>query len=117
MMDLEALRRRIEILEKIEWDLTPQEAIERFSLKSRTSDRRSKVSDPKEKHYYFCVDNWGDHPRLVLKERSLKQSRSVAQVDAPPHLVMASVRDHGGGKGVFALNEALYKWLQDRLQH
>jgi hypothetical protein len=115
MMNLEELRKHMDILARVEWDLTPQDAIERFSLKSRSRDTRFQVRDSSEKHYYFCVDNWKEHPKLVLKERSLKESRSIAEIDAPFDLLVASVREHGGGKGVYPLSDSLRGWLGKNL--
>jgi|YNPNPStandDraft_1061719.scaffolds.fasta_scaffold20339_4 hypothetical protein len=115
MMDLEGLRQRPDILELIEWDLTPQEAVEMFDHRARGLDRRLRVRSTKEPHYFFCVDNWGERPRLVLKERSVKEAKVIAEVEAPDELLIACVRAHCSRKGLFPLSDELQAWLRERV--
>jgi hypothetical protein len=114
-MDLDALRNRGDILGRVEWDLTPQRALELLSLKSRGMAPRSRVRHSREKHYYFCVDNWRERPRLLLKERSIHNSRSIAEVEAPLELLADCVSAHGEGKAVYPLSDSLPDWLRKAL--
>ena len=116
ILTLETLKERPDILSRVEWDLTPQEAIELYSLKSRLNDRRYQVRSPDETCLYFCVDTWEDAPRLLLKERSTRGAQNVATVDAPPELLREAVSAGGGGKGAFALTDPLRDWLKGRLE-
>jgi hypothetical protein len=115
MMDLTTLREHPEILERIEWDLTPQEAVEMFDHRARGREDRLRVRDSAEKRYFFCVDNWLEKPRLVLKERSIKEARVVAEIRAPENLLSACVQSYGNRKGLFPLGQALMTWLMGRL--
>lgn len=115
MMDLAALLQRPDILGLIEWDLTPQEAVEMFDHRARGLERRLRVRSPEEKHYFFCVDNWGTRPRLVLKQRSIKEAKVIAEIEAPDELLNACVEAHGGRKGLFPLSDELKVWLRGRI--
>ncbi len=46
MMDLAALREMPDILGLIDWDLTPQEAVEMFDHRARVMERRLRVRSP-----------------------------------------------------------------------
>ncbi len=114
-MDLAALRERPDILGLIDWDLTPQEAVEMFDHRARGMERRLRVRSPEERHYFFCVDNWGRRPRVVLKQRSIKEAKVIAEIEAPEGLLSACVMAHGGRKGLFPLSDELKGWLRGRL--
>ncbi len=115
MMDLDALRGRRDLLDRIDWELTPQEAVEMFDHRTRGLERRLQVRGSGEKHYFFCVDNWRERPELILKERSIKEARVIARIDAPSELLQACVRERGDRKGLFPLSPALQEWLRKRL--
>ena len=115
MMDLESLKSRPEILSEINWEMTPLEAVEMFDHRARGMHQRLQVRNPGQRYYFFCVDNWHEAPRLVLKERSVKESRVTAQIQAPAQLLEECVQEHGGRQGLFPLTEALAGWLRKRL--
>ncbi|MGQ9858998.1 MAG: DVU0772 family protein [Thermodesulfobacteriota bacterium] len=114
-MDLEELRRAKGILTEIDWELTPLEAVEMFDHRARGGHSRLQVRDPAKRYYFFCVDNWGESPTLVLKERSIKHSKVIARLQAPEALLRECVEQNGGRKGLFPLTEALERWLRDAL--
>jgi len=114
-MDLAGLRNRSDILRLIDWDLTPQEAVEMFDHRARGLERRLQVRSGEEKSYFFCVDNWRGSPRLVLKERSIKEAKVIAEIEAPQDLLLACARAHGNRKALFPLSEELAEWLRGRL--
>jgi hypothetical protein len=114
-MNLQALKQRGDILEQIDWDLTPQEAVEMFDHRARGLERRLQVRDPRHKSYFFCVDNWGARPRLVLKERSVKEARVIAEIQAPDDLLDDCVDQYGNRKGLYPLTQELKRWLRGQL--
>jgi hypothetical protein len=115
MMDLAALKGRRDILERIEWDLTPQEAVEMFDHRARGREQRLRVRNLSEKRFFFCVDNWKDTPQLVLKERSIKEAKVIAQIQAPMELLQNCVKRFGSRKGLFPLSGELGGWLRESL--
>ena len=115
MLDLETLRRRKDILERVDWELTPQEAVEMFDHRARGQAERFRIRDPAEKRYFFCVDNWHEAPRLVLKERSIKEARVVAEIRVPEDLLSECVGKFGNRKGLFPLTGELSRWLSELL--
>lgn len=115
MMGLEELRERKDILVHIDWELTPLEAVEMFDHRAGGLKSRLQVRSYKEKHYFFCVDNWQEKPRLVLKERSVKQSRTIAELEAPKDLLEECIFQYGGRQGLFPPSEALKLWLRKNL--
>ncbi len=115
MMGLEELRQRKDILVQIDWELTPLEAVEMFDHRTGGLKSRLQVRSYKEKHYFFCVDNWREEPRLVLKERSIKESRVIAEVCAPKELLQECILQYGDRQGLFPPSEALKEWLRKNL--
>lgn len=115
MMGLEQLRHEKDILDQIDWELTPFEAVEMFDHRTGGLKSRLRLRSPKGKYYFFCVDNWQEEPRVVLKERSLKESRTIAEISAPKGLLRECVRQYGGRQGLFPLCEPLRLWLMECL--
>ncbi len=115
MMGLEELRGRRDILAQIDWEITPLEAVEMFDHRAGGLKSRLQVRSPGQKHYFFCVDNWDESPRLLLKERSVKESITLAELPAPKDLLEECVLQYGGRKGLFPPSEALNLWLRENL--
>lgn len=114
MLTFEELKRRKDIISRIDWEMTPQKAFEDYQLKS--IDAWKKRSLPET--FYFCIYVFQGESKVVLVKRSLKQSEEIAEIPAPPELVAACLERQGGDSpphGHYAIDEALRVWLWNEL--
>lgn len=115
MMTLEELKERRDILENIDWEMTPQDAFQLYQLKSAG---RFQQRDPPE-IYYFYVDVWlGENVRLVLVHRQIMQVEEVAEVPLDESLLLRCIEKFGGSPrspGQYPIDGAVKERLKEML--
>ncbi|MBU2547720.1 MAG: hypothetical protein KKB20_04865 [Proteobacteria bacterium] len=114
MRDWNELKNDREVLRRIDWDLTPQEAYEAYQLKSINAWKYRSLPET----LYFCIFVWQGHSRLMLIKRSLKQSEEITEVPAPADLMAAALARQGGDDpphGQYAIDEPIRDWLQGEM--
>lgn len=97
-----------------DWDLTPQEAFQKYQIKSIDAWKHSSPPDV----YYFYISVWRGENRVVLVKRTLKDSDIIQEIALPAHMVDACLAREGGDKvrsGQYAVDDGIRAWLQARL--
>ena len=117
-MDLEQLRRDRELVNAIDWGMTPEKAVEMY-LEWGTGWVRGNdfVSSADDESIYFVLYDWIDPPRATLIRRTVDGAEEIASVEVPKELFVASVDEDGRlpGGTVHPPNRALKEWLGQRL--
>ncbi len=111
MADWENLRNNKELLAQIDWDLTPQEAFQKYQIKSIDAWKHGSPPDV----YYFYISVWRGENRVVLVKRTLKDTEIVQEIPVPAHLVDACLAKEGGDtvrSGQYAVDDDIRAWLQ-----
>jgi len=114
LLTLDELKEKKEILNKIDWALTPQEAFEAYQIKSRDGYKYRSLPEV----YYFYISVWQGVIEVLLVKRLLKESEVIAKVAVPSHLLKACLAKQGGLRpptGQYAIDEAIKTWLKDKL--
>lgn len=94
----------------IDWEMTPEFTFGTFESWGGVERIRSK----KERIYYFFIDAWDEPAKLCLMERGIKHARVVAEILAPPDMVMECVEQQGKValfERTHPINERLKQWL------
>lgn len=114
MIDFEELKKRGDIKAQIDWDLTAQEAFEKFQIKSPGGWRHGQVSEA----VFFSIYVHQGQARLFLVRRSLKHTEDICLIPAPPDLLHQCVTSQGGdpvAQGQYNLDPPLRAWLEREL--
>jgi hypothetical protein len=109
------LQQRRDIISRIDWDLTPQEAFEVYQLKGAEGWRHRGLSEA----YYFYLSTWQGEAKVYLVRRSLKQSEEIAQAPVPGDMVEALAARADGQqmpRGQIAIDPAIRQWLRQELK-
>jgi len=118
MWNLDELREHRDVLDRIDWEMTPEKAVETYLEWGTGWSRKDDfVRYAGQESYYFVIYNWEEPPQVTLLRRDTGGVEEIAKFQAPPDLVKKSV-DEGGrkpGVGVYAPNEELRKWLEKSL--
>ena len=85
MLDLAGLKKNPDLIQRIDWELTPGEAFDEYQLKSPQNWRRGGGGEV----YYLYLSSWQGRNQVVLVRRSLKESEELAVIQAPEDLVQA----------------------------
>lgn len=118
MWDLEALKEHRDIIDQIDWSMTPEKAVETY-LEWGTGWARKDdfVRYPDQESYYFVIYDWEDPLRLTLLKRNSQEAIEIAKISAPSELIVKSIKEAGTkpGVGVCALNDELIEWARKTL--
>jgi hypothetical protein len=118
MMSLEELKLKRDIVNEIDWTMTPEKAIEMY-LEWGTGWVRGNdfVSSADDKSIYFVIYDWEEEPTATLIYRTVGGAEEIARVEVPEDLFTASWKEDGTRPGgtVHPPNEALKKWLCERI--
>lgn len=118
MMGLNELKRNRGIVDSIDWEMTPEKAVETY-LEWGTGWARKDdfVRYADQESVYFVIYDWEKPLRVTLVRRDTQDLEEIAKVDAPLKLIRGSISDAGRkpGVGVYSINEDLRGWLKNAL--
>ncbi|HFQ89649.1 MAG TPA: hypothetical protein ENK27_06180 [Desulfobulbus sp.] len=118
MMNLEQLRSNRQLVNCIDWHMTPEKAVEMY-LEWGTGWVRGNdfVASANDESVYFVIYDWETPPRATLIRRTVSGAEEIASLDIPEELFTASWKENGTKPGgtVHPPNEELKRWLCDQL--
>ena len=101
MMNLEEIKRNSELVNAIDWEMTPEEAV-RLYLKEDVS-------------HYFVVNTWKDEPVIYFIRRNSDEAVELAEIKMPKDLKKRYLHSQGRHKGVWAIEGEVKSWLKQKL--
>ena len=114
MLTLEKLKADRDQVNKIDWNMTPEKAIEMY-LEWGTGWIRGNdfVSTMGQESFYFVLYDWLRPHRVTLIRRTTAGADEIAEVEVPEDLFMKAWQEDGDrpGVGVHPLNQELREWV------
>jgi hypothetical protein len=115
MLNVKELKENRQLVNEINWEMTPDKAIEMY-LEWGTGWIRGNdfVSSSDQESVYFVLYDWEvDPPVVTLLRRSVDEVEELAKIEVPPELFYQAAKDDGyrAGVGVHPLNQPLKEWL------
>ena len=115
MWGLEALKGHREVIDRIDWEMTPEKAVETYLEWGTGWSRKDDfVKYPGQESLYFVIYDWEKPPQVTLIQRDMREASEIAKIEAPAELIRQAV-DEGGrkpGVGVYAITDELKQWLR-----
>ncbi|HID97363.1 MAG TPA: hypothetical protein EYP57_04130 [Thermodesulfobacteriaceae bacterium] len=114
MRTIEELRANRDLVNVIDWSMTPEKAVDMYLEWGAGWTRGNDfVRSGDEESVYFVVYDWEDPPQVTMLRRSAKNVEELAKIEAPGDLIRQSIEQGGrkAGVGVYALSRELKKWL------
>ncbi|MEW6258519.1 MAG: DVU0772 family protein [Thermodesulfobacteriota bacterium] len=116
MMTLNDIRQNRQLLNEIDWEMTPEEAVRLYLEWGNNWARGNYVIRSKEDvSHYFVVNTWKGRPVIYLIRRNSEEARDLAQIDIPQPIADRFLDSIGYNKGVYAVDGELRLWLQQLL--
>ena len=113
MLNTKELKKDRNLVNKIDWDMTPEKAIEMY-LEWGTGWVRGHdfVSSPGQESVYFVIYDW-ETPQATLLRRTVEEAVEIAKVAVPEDLFLQASKEDGyrPGVGVHRINQPLKEWL------
>jgi hypothetical protein len=114
MLTREELRKDRKLVNKIDWTMTQEKAIEMY-LEWGTGWVRGNdfVSTMGQEAIYFVLYDWLRPTRVTLIRRTTAEAEEIAEVEVPEDLFMKAWKEDGDrpGVGVHPLNQELKEWV------
>lgn len=116
MMGLEEIRENREIVNLVDWEMTPEEAVVLYlEWGNNWSHGKNLIRSKEDVSYYFMVNAWDDPPRIYLIRRNSEEAVELAAIDMPEALKDRFLETVGYNRGVYALSDDLRAWLEKEL--
>lgn len=116
MMNLEEIKRNRDLVNSIDWEMTPEEAVRLYLEWGNNWARGNYVIRSKDDvSHYFVVNTWKDEPVIYFIRRNSDEAVELAKINMPAELKKPFMHSQGRHKGVWALEDDLKTWLKDRL--
>ena len=116
MMTLEDIRKNEALVDAIDWDMTPEEAV-RLYLEWGNNWARGNyvVRSSSDVSHYFVVDTWEGTPVIYLIRRNSEDAQELARIEMPRDLQERFLESIGHDKGVYSIEGEVKKWLKKEL--
>ena len=115
-MTLEEIKKNRELINVIDWDMTPEEAVRLYLEWGNNWARGNYVVRSKDDvTHYFVVNTWKKSPVIFLVRRNSELAEELAEIRMPQDLETKYISENGRLKGVYAISGDVKKWLQNEL--
>lgn len=118
MWDLEELLQHREVIDRIDWDMTPEKAVETFLEWGTGWTRKDDfVRYHGQDAIYFVIYDWEKPPQVTLIRRTTQEADEIAKIPMPGDLISRAIEEAGRkpGVGVYAINDEVKEWLRATL--
>ena len=115
MKTLKNIKEDLEIVNAIDWDMTPEEAVTLYLEWGNNWSHGKMVRSKDDVSYYFVVNTWEEDPGIYLIRRNSEEATEVAKIDIPQALKHRLLKETADRKGVYTLNDEVKQWLRDEL--
>ena len=116
MMTLDDIRNDRNLINHIDWEMTPEEAVRLYLEWGNNWAHSNFVIRSKEDvSYYFVVNTWETVPVIYLIRRNSDEAVEMAGFALPTGIGDRFLKSIGHNKGVYALDDDLRDWLQTEL--
>lgn len=118
-MNLNELKKERQIVNLIDWSMTPEKAIDMYLEWGAGWSRGNEfVSGPNDESIYFVLYDFESPPQVTLVRRNMREAIEIAKVDVPRDLFLQAWEEDGNrpGVGVHRLNKELLNWVIEALE-
>jgi hypothetical protein len=115
MLTLDELKKDRELVNSIDWEMTPELAVRMYlewgNIWARGEDRKYVVRSKSDYSIYFVVNCWSRPYYIYLIKRNSEDASELARFELPKRFEKPVCEM----KGVYALEGELKEWLKQEL--
>jgi hypothetical protein len=116
MMGLAELRKNRRLVDAIDWDMSPEEAVRLYlEWGNNWSQGYRMVRSKDDETYYFVLNTWEDVPVVYFIRRASEGAVELARVEVPKRLSERVHQGRGIKKGIYAVEDEVRDWLKEEL--
>ena len=115
-MKLEDIKKDQQLLNDIDWDMTPEEAVRLYlEWGNNWAGGKYVIRSKMDITHYFVVNTWDDEPKIYLIRRNSEEAVELAVIDMPKDLQERFFESNGQAKGVYQIEGKVRDWLKKQL--
>ncbi len=114
MLGLKEVKNDLSLINSIDWDMTPEEAVRLYLEWGNNWSGGTFVKSKEDTVYYFVLNCWESNPVIYLVKRNSDGAVDLAKFEVPES-VNSSTLKNGCSSGVWAIDEEIKFWLQKEL--
>jgi hypothetical protein len=116
MMKLEEIKNDKALLNAIDWEMTPEEAIRLYlEWGNNWAGGNYVIRSKNDVTHYFVVNTWEQPPKVYLIRRNSEEAEELAEIDMPKDLSDRYMHSIGYTKGVYSIEGEVKVWIQNQL--
>lgn len=116
MLQLEQLKQNRKLINAIDWEMTPEEAVRLYlEWGNNWAGGNYVIRSKNDSTLYFVINTWKDTPRVYLVQRNSEEARELAEFELPEELENRFLRSVGHQKGVYPVSGEVATWLKQEL--
>ncbi|MGM0665650.1 MAG: DVU0772 family protein [Thermodesulfobacteriota bacterium] len=115
-MELHEIRNNRNLVEAIDWDMTPEEAIVLYLEWGNNWSHGRMIKSKDDASHYFVITSWEDPPQVLFIRRNTEGADELARIELPDTVRKRFLKSISHNKGVWGLTEEVRSWLEDALQ-
>jgi len=116
MMKLKDLKQNSDLLNAIDWAMTPEEAVRLYlEWGNNWAGGNYVIRSKEDVTHYFVVNTWGETPIIYLIRRNSEEAVELAKIVMPEAIKTHFLEANGNFKGVYAVDGKVKNWLKKQL--
>ena len=116
MMQLNDIKNDQVLLDAIDWDMTPEEAVRLYlEWGNNWASGNYVIRGKDDSTQYFVVYSWEDKPYVLLISRNSDEAKELAKISLPAELQNDFLESTSYNKGVYAVDGKVRAWLENEL--
>ena len=118
MMKLNEIRQDLNLVNAIDWQMTPEEAVVLYlEWGNNWAHGVNVVRSKNDVSHYFVVNNWGQNPVVYLIRRNSEEAVELAKFELPENIKENFQKSVAYNKGVYAIEGEVKDWLQKEIMN
>jgi hypothetical protein len=116
MLKLDQLKKDRQLINAIDWEMTPEEAVRLYlEWGNNWAGGNYVIRSKNDVTHYFVVNTWKENPRVFLVKRNSELAEELAELELPSEIKEQFLASVGHQKGVFSIEGDVKNWLQREL--
>ncbi len=112
MKTLEDLKADRKLIDFIDWDMTPEEAVTLYLEWGNNWSHGRYIKSKNDVSLYFVLNTWEKKPVIFLIRRNSEEASELAAIEVPDEYTDDFLLNT---KGVFAVDGKIRGWLKEEL--
>jgi len=115
MMKLEDIRKNFDLLNDIDWEMTPEMAVILYLEWGNNSVAgKNVIRSKRDFSTYFVINTWHE-PVIYLIRRNSEDGVELAAIKMPEGIENRFLKSVGHNKGVYSIEGEVKDWLKGKL--